>query len=75
MMLRRCFLTTLPVGFWGWRIHQLCRHVCARGGVLRLTLQGEPWKLTPAEQELIELISTKLRELEPAVLQEKGRPS
>jgi hypothetical protein len=70
-MRRRDCWALVPAGFWGFRMHQLCRYRCAGGGVLRLVLQGEPWKLTRRERELVLLIAQKFQELEPAALQER----
>lgn len=36
-----------------------------------LVLRGEPYKLTERERELVDLISEKMRELEPQVMQQK----
>lgn len=70
-MKRRWFLALLPSGLFGWRLHVLARHECAAGGVLYLTMRGEPWKLTERERELVDLISEKMRELDPQVMQQK----
>jgi hypothetical protein len=49
----------------------LARHECASGGILALTLRGEPWKLTMREHELIDRIANEMHKLEPAVLQQQ----
>jgi len=70
-MLRRLFLFAAPAGWFGWRWHLLAKHECARGGTLLFFLQGEPWKLTERERELIDEMAEKMRALEPQSLQNR----
>ena len=68
---RRRWFSFVPVGFWGWRVHELAKHTCASGGTLALLLKGEPWKLTERERQLTEWIAREMNALDPAEMQRK----
>lgn len=69
-MLRRRFLLA-ATSWFGWRVHVLARLELVGGGVLYLTLRGEPWRLTSRERELVDLLAKEMRRLDPAVLQQE----
>jgi hypothetical protein len=64
-------LFAMTVGLWGWRVHVLAKYRCAAGPTMMLVLQGEPWKLTRTERDIVDWVAEKFRGLDPAVMQRR----